>query len=343
MLLLFVALCVGAIDIVEHSGMRYLSSVVCDGNMKEIDLHNERICIFKNVCYRKSTNLFEYYTHAQTEKQLREDPEQFAIMYEENLGPLVQVGSNFSLPLLTVSQAKTPKPSESIRIVKEMHIYDQRKEHLFWDVIFNTFWSLTNLLVPFEPKHIHLISPSPSLEQFRPVVSDHMVQTFEALMEGHEDVVCFETYLPEMAIPVVGYPDNWVKSNLFLEFRNVVMKRYGMDPFDIPDKHLVVTSEEKYAQLVRKSFPQIEVEVIDVKKKSFEELLQLFGRVTIFITDGHYMIPFLMPGGHAVMIDAGGREVWDSVGHINKHHLVGSSWSDEDVLALVEECLLWVY
>ena len=318
------------------------SSWKCSGNMNYESEWHHRTCAFKNICYNKEKQLFQFYR--------RPDRIRKPVLFEPKLGHIYEFNINNHGFVGLVARA-SERESWGPAVVDER--LPSRNEAPFLENVHVLFM---HWYVPFNPGHViweDIASPyfamvrlneydrHAVLLEYRnfPQEGDQFHQMYENLVPAFaskaesldryvknfsSSLVCFETLVAgggHQMFSLLNEPYTHGKEKLMYDYRTRILEYHGVDVTRLPTRHRIVLVNKTRAlrrslrgiknlheveQFLRSSYPKIPIDVIDWNKYTFREQMHELYRTTILITPCggiSTIIPFLAEGSHAIVMD----------------------------------------
>ena len=288
---------------------RNFSKFRCTGDENNINAWPERLCVFNNICYNVKIQQFEYYRRFRSPKfplfydSIRGMLSEFRIKQNKsNFLSLTSRGGESWAPMVVDNAC----PSVNVTWLTNLHTLwreyhdDYNFGHVVWEDIGSIFYSLERMNEfdeQFMVMHVTPVSEDPNFQKFLDNVlvvltSRKLVEYKSYLTTFNTSYVCFRHFIAGGNL-VLFHPsarkENDGRESLLYKWRSKIVTYHEFDPEYIPNQHRIVITNKSQSifakaqsgmhraianlnevvTFVRKTYPNIPVDVIEWHKMAF--------------------------------------------------------------------------
>lgn len=318
------------------------SAWTCSGNMNYESEWHRRTCAFKNICYNKEKNLFQFYRKPGNIRK--------PILFEPKLGHIYDFNINNHGFVGLMARAspreswgptiieESPPSVDRVPYLEHVHVLFMHWHvsfnpgHVIWEDIASTYSAMVRLNEYDRNAVLLEYQNFPNKgDQFHKMYQN-LVPAFAAQVDSLDhymsnfssSVVCFQTVVAGGAMTMFSIdnePYTHGKERILYDYRTAILRYHGVDTSRLPTRHRIVLINKTRAlrrslrgimnlmevkQFIQSAYPNIQLDVIDWSKYTFAQQMHELYQTTILITPcgGISMaIPFLPTGTHAIIMD----------------------------------------
>lgn len=301
-----------------------ISKFRCTASENNIQIWQDRLCIFQNTCYNKDTGYFYYFqpTQGNTKPVFYDSAKRMLFQFSENndgAGFLsLSTGASASWAPIVTNESYPMKSYTRLRQLHTLMKYyfaEGNIGHGLWEDLGSISYSMDRMNVADRKlviMHLGKISNSSLTQTYHqyaiPALTDNPMIEFEAYVASfNTKYICFDNLMVGghlVALVNDKMKENHGREALFYNWRSKIIQYNGFDPKFIPKKHhIIITNKsnslwthsgakrhraianlEQVEQFVRLTYPTISTEVVEWHKMAFNQQIEKLLSTTILIT-----------------------------------------------------------
>ena len=300
------------------------SKLHCTGSENDIQVWQDRLCIFHNTCYEKDTGHFYYFqqTQRKTKPVFYDSSKGMLFQFSENNDGVgfvsLSTGADTAWAPIVINESYPMKNFTRLRHLHTLMKYffaESNIGHGLWEDLGSISYSMERMNVVDRKlviMHLGKISNSTLIEAYHqyviPALTDNPMVELEAYVSSfNTKYICFDNLMAggkHLVIVNEKMKENHGREALFYNWRSKIIQYNGLDPKFIPKKHhIIITNKshsiwtqsgsprhraianlEQVEQFIRLTYPTVSTEVVEWHKMPFNRQIEKLLSTTILIT-----------------------------------------------------------